>query len=790
MACAKLDVAMSRRNKHSKPRQRSLSTPPVAGAGIPMPSIGGTWDIGEAIKTYLQENVALIRPQVADTEMAHLFRFGCTVWSAAVYRAQALRQVDYILADVDNQPLSKDKKLANDPLVLSINRALKKNFKSILERSEISYCFYGEILWKKNLSPVTGHLANFQWINNNFWQLDTDMWDGLKGFRIRSMYGSDIDPDLTYIPEDQAVYMHNMDFFEDFGGVGPAQVCYVQAATETEIAATQLQFFRNMAMPAFAMQPADGDGFRPGPDQKQEITELLRRMYQGSANAGRTVVLPTRWEMLKFQQEFDKLGMPQLTTTAVDSVIRVMRVPLELLDPRQATRAVGTKFYDQKREWLISWMVPQAELYADELTEQIAHPISSDWQIIPTFKRVRGLEEDVSSRTDTVTKQVADTLMDLYTAQETLGIVPDKRLKGIYMVAKVPVPIDKIDTYYLNAPGTPGFGQAEANSGTNSSNGTSATTSTDASDRTTSSYEDHAEKSADGGQKAAIPFLADAKYTEWKNWQLVVQRRGANYAFTSKSLSSSTVAYGKLLLATKGANDSTWNTIRIWAVKDYDDTENIYRTALYNAMTDAFNGSLDRVKFGVTGRDEISTAFLNAFSNGLQEGGVDPAEMSDEERSALQDEVKMERLYWTKLAGEMFSEVIPLKDTDGFQPACDKMLGRIEGWVNKGLRRVYDMGKAYANLNSMKRWDYGGTIDHCESCKVAQGQVHRVRTWMKYLVPRSSSCICTGIKCDCDLVDTDERARGSLSSIPLAGFKSHDHDDHVETETELVEAIV
>ena len=750
-----------------KRRRHTTSNPTPA----PRPSSDGFNEltaIDQAFKTYLNQEVALLRPQIGHAEVAHLARLAVTARAAVELRAESLRQVDFELADPDGNLLDVDTVVAR-----GIRSAFQNNFKSVIERCEFSYCFYGEVLLRRLRNPVSNVLDGFEWINNNFFQRETNMREGLKGFRLRPVWGSDLDPDLDFIDPLNAVYMHTIDFFEDFGGVGPVMAAYAQAATETEMSATQLMFFRNMAMPNFIIQPASGSGYVPGDDQKNILTEYLRRMGQGAANAGRTIVSPSRWELLRFQQEFDKLGMPQLAEAARDAVVRILRVPIELLEPRQTTRSAGVKFYDQKREWLISWLVPQSERYADIFTEQIAKLVNPNWRIIPTFRRVRGLDEDISSRTDTVKAQVGMAVLDLLGAQKVLGLDLDENLKGIYLINGIPVPSSQFSVYHQYAPGNPGAISGGELAGMDKPQQTEAPKAPEA-------PSDNAPKtpnsSTQTSETKSIPFLGEAAYKEWRNWQLVVQRKGAAYPFEAKALPSHAVAYGRFLLSTVGATLDTWNTIRVQSTKTYDDTESLYRTALYNLMTDAFNGSLDRMQFGLAGRSEISTAFLNAFANGLRDGGVDPSEMSDEEKTALADEAKQERTYWTGLSNDMYGKVLPLKGSPEFADATQQMLNRIELWVNAGLRHVYDMGKLYSSLNGMKKWVYGGTVKHCASCDAAQGQVHRARTWMNYLTPRSELCLCTGINCDCALVDTTDRASGSLGSIPLAGGK-HVHEE-------------
>lgn len=754
-------------------KRRSRAT--AAASSVAMPPPGGVFDTAGAVKTYLQENVALLRPQVAKTEMAHLFRFGVTAWAAAGYRAEALKQVDFVLADGDGKPFKK-----LDKQQTALQQSLRWRWPSLIERSEISYCYYGEVLWQRLYNSVTGEPVGYQWVNNNFFQLDTHAWQGLRGFRVQPTWGNDLDRNLTYIPVEESVYMHNMDFFDDFGGVGPVQVAYVQAALETEIGATQLQFFRNMAMPNFALQPAAGVGYNMSIDDKNTLTELMRRMYQGAANAGRTVVLPTRWEMIRFQQDFDKLGMPQLTAEAKSAIVEAMRVPLELLDPRQvSSRGLGAKFYESRREWLLSWLMPQAERYATEFTEQIAQPINPEWTIVPQYERMIGLREDAASLTETITKQITNMTLDLYTAQELEGLDPDPALKGLYSVGGVPVPADQMQDYWRASPGTPGIVQ-----GNHGDVQGGELPKPDKPNRKVGNKLKPLplpDGSTPNKKSEPIPFLSDAVHRELKSWRFLVERKGADYPFEGKALALDTVAYGRLVLALDGDAQKSFETVRIMASRDFGDTERTYRAGLYNAMIDGFNGSLSRKQFGVVGRDEISVAFLNAFKNGLEEGGVDPDEMTDEERDALKDETKAERGYWTALADEFYGEVMPLKGTLGFDVAKERMLSRIDLWVNKGLEKVHNIAVMYARQNSMVRFVMNGTKNHCLTCSTADGQVHRARTFMKYNVfPRSDSCLCTGINCKCYLEDTTDRASGDLRSVPLRdATKSDDENDRV-----------
>jgi len=54
------------------------------------------------------------------------------------------------------------------------------------------------------------------------------------------------------------------------------------------------------------------------------------------------------------------------------------------------------------------------------------------------FTRVRGLDEDIQGRTQTVSQQITMGTLDLYRGQQILGIDPDDALKGLYMIGGIP----------------------------------------------------------------------------------------------------------------------------------------------------------------------------------------------------------------------------------------------------------------------------------------------------------------------------------------------------------------
>jgi hypothetical protein len=178
----------------------------------------------------------------------------------------------------------------------------------------------------------------------------------------------------------------------------------------------------------------------------------------------------------------------------------------------------------------------------------------------------------------------------------------------------------------------------------------------------------------------------------------------------------------------------------------------------------------------------------------------DASELDEEEQAqikALRDE---EARRWTKLADELYRDVLPQRDVvfamyeradlarqrgdeaeaqrfmqlaetnfAGFRDLQRKFIDRVGMWVNKGLARVFEMGKLAGDANQMMEWVLGKTEQHCRTCFTANGQRHRAKDWQRAGI-KTDRLECGGFYCDCQLVPVSgERARGRLDRIPLAG---------------------
>lgn len=236
------------------------------------------------------------------------------------------------------------------------------------------------------------------------------------------------------------------------------------------------------------------------------------------------------------------------------------------------------------------------------------------------------------------------------------------------------------------------------------------------------------------------------------------------------------------------------------ALKVFDTTGAMYRSVLYQIITDAMridaDGKpvLDRRNFLRQGKQAINIYFQAAYLDGLNRGGVLVDRLEDDEQAEIAAEIKAEQAFFDNLARDVYDDlggqlealrqqqmvtyasVGPERDLARQQfmemyhrylAEARKIVDRIELWVNKGLSRVYNLGISSARDNPLLGWRLGKTEEHCETCLAAARQVHRAKRWKEAgLTPKSDTLLCGGFRCDCEFVQVQGRAKGRFTDIP------------------------
>jgi hypothetical protein len=202
-------------------------------------------------------------------------------------------------------------------------------------------------------------------------------------------------------------------------------------------------------------------------------------------------------------------------------------------------------------------------------------------------------------------------------------------------------------------------------------------------------------------------------------------------------------------------NDDTNDEIGAKAItqKDYASTERAFIQDVTDLLMSASktNTYLDRRAFGVTMRSFLKNYGVQAYKDGMAQGGVyvdtlDPDDNSDATRVFIQ-----QSQYINGLADDVYQDKT-------ITPA--NAYARAQMW-GKSLQQFNDAGVMSADANGMYEWIIDPFNENCVTCSRMANQVHRLKTYnARQIYPRSSNLVCGGWKCGCYLIRTSEKARG------------------------------
>jgi 2'-5' RNA ligase len=395
----------------------------------------------EALKTWLDQFISTDRPDATSHDLARLYATSVVAYRAGNKRADAVALGELVIKDKFGEPLSK-----TDPLM----QAMSRDYRDNMRRSELSLCFWGRnLLWKNR--NYSGSIYKLRWINPSLWYPDEDLRGGLKGFRVIRR-GRGYEVPRQKIERRDAVYMHSIDFEDDFDGVAPVEVAFRYAELGVEMVETQVSFMRNRAVPAAIVQPAEGENPLTDGKTVPMMQRMLQRLYQGARNAGRTLIQTMRWEWVQLQGKWDENAFTEQFDQSFEAVSMAFDMPLALIRESASNYAQAEV---ARRDWGQSWLVPRWEWYAERYTEDLC----SDYAVVQRYgsgltvaidsSKVGILKEDMAAKTNVVNAQVQGGYRSLYSAAKATQVDVDgdaiERLRDYYIWGGLPTHISQID---------------------------------------------------------------------------------------------------------------------------------------------------------------------------------------------------------------------------------------------------------------------------------------------------------------------------------------------------------
>jgi hypothetical protein len=185
--------------------------------------------------------------------------------------------------------------------------------------------------------------------------------------------------------------------------------------------------------------------------------------------------------------------------------------------------------------------------------------------------------------------------------------------------------------------------------------------------------------------------------------------------------------------------------------KDINDTNSAFVEEIQAILSDGVNKTITKAGAAARMRGAIQRYGKSAYQDGLESGGVDETDLSEDDIRIIGDISVHDTQYITDIVNEIYSETGMTGTPESRAPL----------W-SKSLTEFYQAGVASADANGIYEWKLGNTEKHCKSCLRMDGQKHRMKDYVrKGIIPQCSELDCGGYNCDCSLEKSSGKSQGS-----------------------------
>lgn len=181
-------------------------------------------------------------------------------------------------------------------------------------------------------------------------------------------------------------------------------------------------------------------------------------------------------------------------------------------------------------------------------------------------------------------------------------------------------------------------------------------------------------------------------------------------------------------------------------------TQAYFQRALWDYTRKFHSGTMDVStfldKFIVLVEDQAR----RAWNEGMRNVGLDPAQITINQRAHLQEIINREFNHVLDYASAIEDLKKEGKPVDQLRARCDLWANRYPNIVNEAM--------AYCAPHDRYRWQYGDTVQHCSTCAAMNGIVATGVQWRASGIlpqsPPNPRLECGGWRCRCQLVPTTD----------------------------------
>lgn len=189
-----------------------------------------------------------------------------------------------------------------------------------------------------------------------------------------------------------------------------------------------------------------------------------------------------------------------------------------------------------------------------------------------------------------------------------------------------------------------------------------------------------------------------------------------------------------------------------------------YEREIREAARGLWSGMISYEQFFDSMLSTIRGGLTQAWSDGMKECNMTPADMTSDERTTLEYRIVEESSHLSGFAS--FIEA-GSKANGGL---LRDVFSRVELWVYR-YQDLVNQAKLTVCKDPKLKWKWNPMKEHCSTCRRLNGRVYRASIWNKNGVqpqsPPNSSLECGGWKCGCELEITSDRVTpGPFPAVP------------------------
>jgi hypothetical protein len=153
-------------------------------------------------------------------------------------------------------------------------------------------------------------------------------------------------------------------------------------------------------------------------------------------------------------------------------------------------------------------------------------------------------------------------------------------------------------------------------------------------------------------------------------------------------------------------------------------------------------------------RQQLQSHGEDVWLDGQRSGGNETAVIDKDAERSIAVWRAQQSPFVSKFTKELFSKEFTSKE----------IISRARMWVNKSLNPLYYKSLDAAAGNSHWMWVVNPVKEHCETCVKMNGQIHKMKDYIKSgVLPQSPKLECGGYQCGCSLTPSDLPSRGTFT---------------------------